>query len=91
MIRCSPLPPMYKPWRMTQQYWEGSLARDQNPGSNGGERDVKKKRKLNKLQWDSCDYSGTRTKKTIKKTSKKLCCQIVTKNKCTALIPAVNH
>ena len=26
-----------------------------------------------------------------KKTSNKLCCQIATKNKCTALIPAVNH
>ena len=51
-----------------------------------------------KKRENSTNYSGIRViipgqeqKKTIKKTSKKLCCQIVTKNKCTALIPAVNH
>ena len=56
MIRCSPLPPtrctsLGEHLLKTQQYWEGSLARYQNPGSKGGERNVLEKDK-------STNYSG---------------------------------
>lgn len=85
MIRCSPLPPtrctsLGEHLLKTQQYWEGSLARDQNPGSNGGERDVLKE----KTQQITVGFVWLFWDKN-KKTSKRLCCQIVTKNKCTGL------